>query len=231
MVEYITAWDIQRALADARARDQISDTLIVLEHPHTYTLGRSARRQHLLLGEEECRQQDIQVVEVDRGGDITYHGPGQLVAYPIRYLGIPDAAGRLPQVDYVGYIRCLEEVLIQTLGEFGIHARREQGFSGAWVDTPSGPLKIAAIGVRVNASGVSTHGIALNVAPDLSYFAGIIPCGIADKGVTSMAALLSERSPSVDMVAKQFASAFARVFGCALQPVTLESLLSRVAMP
>lgn len=230
-VEYKATWDIQRTLADARARDQVNDMLLLLEHPHTYTLGRSAQRKHLLLNEEECRQRNIQVIEADRGGDITYHGPGQLVAYPIRYLGIPDASGRLPQVDYVGYVRQLEEALIQTVGEFRIQARREEGFSGAWVDAPSGPLKIGAIGVRVNASGISTHGAALNVAPDLGYFAGIIPCGIVDKGVTSMAALLGGSPLSMDIVMEQFARTFARIFGCTLQPAALDSVLSRAETP
>ncbi len=222
---------MQRALADRRALGQIGDTLFVLEHPHTYTLGRSARREHLLLSEEMCRERGITVVDVDRGGDITYHGPGQLVAYPIRYLGTPDYAGRIPQVDYVGYVRRLEEVLIQTVGDFGIRARPEAGYSGAWVDMPGGPLKIAAIGVRVNAVGVSTHGVALNIAPDLSYFDGIIPCGIADKGVTSMAELLGSDALRMDVVRSHFCVAFERVFACRLVPAPLDSFLEGVNLP
>lgn len=230
-VDYLPAWDLQRALAAARAQRQIGDVLVVLEHPHTYTLGRVARREHLLLSEAECQRRGIQIVEVDRGGDITYHGPGQLVAYPVRYLGTPDAtSGRVPQVDYVGYIRRLEELLIRTVDVFGIEACRVEGYSGAWVDAEQGCLKIGAIGVRVNASGVSTHGVALNVSPDLSYFGGIIPCGIADKGVTSMHALLGDATPSMEEVRVAFIAAFERVFGCVMVPSTVNSLLGRVTL-
>lgn len=223
-VGYHAAWEAQRQLAAARAGNRIVDTLLLLEHPHTYTLGRSGKVEHLLMDEAERAEKGVQVVEVDRGGDITYHGPGQLVAYPILYLGRADARGHLPTADYVGYLRRLEEVLIRTVGEFGISARREEGYTGVWVDRPGGPEKIAAIGVRVSAGGVSTHGVALNVAPDLDYFRGIIPCGIADRPVTSMQALLGSAPPAGDVRAA-FASAFAGVFGCRLAPASLGDVL------
>jgi lipoyl(octanoyl) transferase len=225
LVDYQQAWDLQRSLADARAANSIDDTLILLEHPHTYTLGRSAHIEHLLLSADECAQRGIAVIDVDRGGDITYHGPGQLVAYPIRYLGQPDASGRLVATDYVGYVRRLEEVLIRTIAAFGITGQRVEGLTGVWVDTRIGPAKIAAIGVRVNARGVSTHGVALNVTPDLSYFDGIVPCGITDKAVTSLWVLLRDATPSMPDVIHAFTTAYESVFDCTLSPTELESLL------
>lgn len=225
LVDYQQAWDMQRSLAEARAANAIDDTLILLEHPHTYTLGRSAHIEHLLLSAHECAKRGIAVIDVDRGGDITYHGPGQLVAYPIRYLGQPDASGRLVPTDYVGYVRRLEEVLIRTIAAFGITGQRVEGLTGVWVETRVGQAKIAAIGVRVNARGVSTHGVALNVTPDLSYFDGIVPCGITDKAVTSLWVLLRNATPSMDEVITQFAAAYQDVFDCTLSPTELESLL------
>jgi len=211
-VDYQQAWDLQRRLAEKRARGDVADTVIVLEHPHTYTLGSSGHLENLLMSEEERTRRGVAVLNVDRGGDITYHGPGQMVAYPILHLGKADLSGRLPQADYVGYIRKLEAVIIDTLRPFGIQARRDKGFTGAWVDTPSGVEKIAAIGVRVTAAGVSMHGLALNVNPDLEYFRGIIPCGL-DKPVTSMAALLGEDCPTMEEVIRAFRAAFSAIFG------------------
>ncbi len=228
-VDYHTAWTLQRRLAEARAEERISDTLIILEHPPTYTLGRSGRPEHLLLSQTECRERGIELVEVDRGGDITYHGPGQIVAYPIWLLGQPDLSGRIPQANYVGYIRKLEEVLIQAVAPFGVRARREVGLTGVWVDTESGPSKLAAIGVRISARGVSTHGAALNVDPDLSYFEGIVPCGIANKGVTSLRALLGRTCPSVSAVRDSLTKAFESVFGCQLTAITLEQITTLIA--
>lgn len=224
-VDYYAAWDIQRRLAAARAEGRIEDSLLLLEHPHTYTLGRSGSAEHLLLDEAERARLGVEVVEVDRGGDITYHGPGQLVAYPIRYLGKADPAGHLPQADYVGYLRHLEKVLIRTVGAFGVVARREEGYTGVWVDTPAGPQKIAAIGVRVSAKGISTHGTALNVSVDLSYFAGIVPCGIHDRAVTSLRALLGNSAPSPDEAREAYTTAFADTFGYTMLPASLTDLL------
>jgi lipoyl(octanoyl) transferase len=215
LIAYHAAWDIQRELAEAHAAGQIDDTLLLLEHPHTYTLGRSADPAHLLMSADERARLGVTVVDVDRGGDITYHGPGQLVAYPIRYLGEADASGRLVRADYVGYLRQIEETVIRTIAVFGIEGRREEGLTGVWVDTPTGPEKIAAIGVRVSARGISTHGTALNVAPDLTYFRGIIPCGIADKPVTSLEKLLGSRTPPMQDVMVAFVAAYAAVFTCA----------------
>ncbi len=224
LIGYHEAWELQRRLAAARAAGRIADTLLLLEHPHTYTLGRSGRPEHLLMPEADRARLGIAVIEVDRGGDITYHGPGQLVAYPIRALGRADPSGRLPQADYIGYLRGLEEVLIRTLATWGINGQREAGYTGVWVHTPAGLEKVAALGVHVNAQGVSTHGVALNVTVDLSFFAGIVPCGIADRGVTSLQRLLGAATPPMQEVEEQFAAAYAGVFGCRMASEVLSNL-------
>ncbi|MGF1504512.1 MAG: lipoyl(octanoyl) transferase LipB [Anaerolineae bacterium] len=209
-VDYQQAWAWQKDLAAQRAANTIQDTLLVLAHPHTYTIGRSGSRDNLLLDKAVCRERGITVLDVDRGGDITYHGPGQLVAYPILDLGQPQADGRLLKADYVGYLRRLEDVQIATIAAFGLHGFREEGYTGVWTGSP--PAKIAAIGVRVNAKGISTHGIALNIDPDLSYFAGIIPCGITDRPVTSMGRLLGADCPPWEAVQDVFIETFISMF-------------------
>ena len=224
LVDYQVAWAWQRQLADARARNDLPDSVLALEHPHTYTLGSSGHLENLLMDEAERARRGVSVLQVDRGGDITYHGPGQLVAYPIFYLGRPDQSGRLPQADYVGFIRKLETVIIEAVRPFRIVSHREEGLTGAWVETPSGPEKIAAIGVKVTAGGVSMHGFALNVNPDLDYFRGIIPCGIADKPVTSMAALLGNDCPSMAEMANSLRVSFASTFEQEFQPTELNEL-------
>ena len=173
-VAYQEAWSLQNRLADARRAGIEPDTLILLEHPHTYTIGRSGTRDHVFLTEDELAVRGITCLEVDRGGDVTYHGPGQLVGYPIVDLG--------PRPEVGFYLRNLEGCLIDVLADFGIGAGRLAGYTGVWI----ADRKIAAIGVKVS-QGVTTHGFALNVATDLSLFTHILPCGIADKGVTSMA--------------------------------------------
>ena len=228
LIEYESAWELQRSLAAARAAGRIPDTLILLQHPHTYTVGRSGRDEHLLVSEKERKKKGASLFYVDRGGDITYHGPGQLVGYPIMVLGTPGTDGRLPAVDYVGYLRSIEEVLIQVCAEWQISAKRSLGYTGVWVNdgerahAPE-PRKIAAIGVKVNGRGISQHGFALNVDPDLSYFEGIVPCGLHDRGVTSMAQLLGQPM-GVDAVALAVARRFGHLFGFDWQPVTLEDV-------
>ena len=225
LVPYSDAWELQKRLAADRAADSIPDTLLLLEHPHTYTLGRSGRAENLLWDESQLAERGVTVEWVDRGGDITYHGPGQLVGYPILKLGKPTAAdGRLPQADYVGYVRRIEEMLIRALARFGIVSGQMNGLTGVWVqpDVASrcphcppaaklAPSKIAAIGVKVDARGVSQHGFALNVAPDMSYFDGIIPCGIRDHGVVSMADLLGD-APGMEAVMQAVTEEFGNVF-------------------
>ena len=182
LVPYDEAWGLQNRLADARRAGRVPDTLILLEHPHTYTIGRSGTRDHVFLSEQEMAQRGITCIEVDRGGDVTYHGPGQLVGYPIFDLG--------PTPDVGLYLRNLEGCLIDALADFGIKAGRLSGYTGVWI----GDRKIAAIGIKVS-QGVTTHGFALNVSTDLSLFTHILACGIPDKGVTSMALELGSAPP------------------------------------
>jgi lipoyl(octanoyl) transferase len=198
-VPFAEAAAIQTDLHERRAQGRCADTLILLEHPHVYTIGRRGSVDDVLWDAEALRRRGVEVVEADRGGQVTYHGPGQLVGYPIVDLG--------PGADLVAYVRRLEEVLIGTLLEFGLAAERDAGNTGVWVNG----AKIAAIGVRVTRA-VTKHGFALNVAPDLSYFAGIVPCGITDRGVTSMALEL-DGVPTVTAVGDAVERQFARVFG------------------
>jgi lipoyl(octanoyl) transferase len=198
-VPYADAWTLQTELHERRARGEIPDTLLLLEHPHVYTIGRRGERDDVLWNEASLRLRGVEVVETDRGGQVTYHGPGQLVGYPIIDLG--------PGADLVGYVRRLEDVLIGALERFAITAERDIGNTGVWVNDG----KIAAIGVRVT-RGVTKHGFAINVSTDLSYFAGIVPCGITDKGVTSIAQEIGAE-PSMPDVIETIDDEFRRVFG------------------
>ncbi len=204
-MDYLAAWEWQRELVRQRSAGAIGDTLLLIEHPHTYTLGRSTKDGHLLITPEQRAEQSIALVESDRGGDITYHGPGQVVGYPI--LKLSQHGG-----DLLRYLRLLEATLIVALASYGVTAGRIAGLTGVWVDD----AKIAAIGVKLSASGVTQHGFALNVATDLRYFQQIIPCGIADKGVTSLERLLGTAPPHAE-VEQQVAAAFGEVFGVDLE--------------
>ncbi len=210
LVPYDEGLRVQHEWAARREAGAVGDSLLLLEHPHVYTLGRKGKRENILLTDAQLAARGVAVHWVERGGDVTYHGPGQLVAYPILDL----AARRGQPLDYPRYVRDLERVLLATVAEFGITARQLEGYSGIWVERGARFDKLAAIGVHVNARGITTHGIALNVAPDLAYFGYIIPCGISDpdKGVTSMATRL-DPAPSLTEVAAAFARQFALVFG------------------
>ena len=183
-MDYQQAWQLQRALHADVVKGVLENTLVLLEHPSVYTAGRRTE-------EFERPVDGTDVIDVDRGGRITWHGPGQLVGYPIIKLSEP--------TEVVGFVREIESALINVCVELGIKAVRVEGRSGVWVVDSQGDRKIAAIGVRV-AKGVTMHGFALNVNPDLSAFASIIPCGIVDAGVTSLELELS-RSISIDEVA------------------------------
>ncbi len=211
LVPYAQALARQHELVAQHEAGAIPDTLLLLEHPHVYTLGRKGSMDNILLTEAQLAERGIEVRWVERGGDVTYHGPGQLVAYPILDL----LALRGP-LDYPRYVRDLERVLLATVADFGIAAVQLEGYSGIWVEQGQRRDKLAAIGVHVNGRGISSHGIALNVNPDLDYFGYIIPCGISepDKGVTSMAALLGQ-SLDLSAVAARFAQRFAEGFGLA----------------
>jgi len=185
LLPYDEGLALQEELVSRRRSGEIPDRLLLLEHPHVITLGTGADPEHLLLGEEERKRLGVQVREVGRGGDITYHGPGQLVGYPILDLN-PD------RKDLHRYLRDLEEVLILALSDFGVEAERIEGLTGVWVQG----AKVAAIGVRVSSGWITSHGFALNVCPDLRYFRAIVPCGIGDRPVTSLSRLL-ERDVSV----------------------------------
>jgi lipoyl(octanoyl) transferase len=199
-VAYAEALELQQQLVARRRTGDIPDTLLLLEHPHVITLGTSSSRDHILIDEEQGRLLGIDVFDTGRGGDVTYHGPGQLVGYPILDLK-PD------RCDLHRYVRDLEEVLIQAVGSFGITAARKEGLTGAW----AGDEKIAAIGVRVSSGWITSHGFALNVSTDLAFFDSIVPCGITEYGVTSMEKQLGS-APSFDDVCAAVTTAFSEVF-------------------
>jgi lipoate-protein ligase B len=188
---YKAVWDLQKEMQQQRIKGDIEDTLILVEHDPVYTLGKNANEDHLL----QSRDESVDVFNIERGGDITFHGPGQLVGYPIL-----DLSNYKKSVSW--YMRTLEQVLIDTLIEFKIAAQRNDGLTGVWV----GDKKIAALGVRIS-RWVTMHGFALNVNPNLSFYDGIIPCGIFDHGVTSMEQLLGETQNNdnvKNMVIKKF---------------------------
>jgi lipoyl(octanoyl) transferase len=217
VIAYREAWELQQLLVAERQDGTIPDTVVMLEHPPVYTLGRRASASNVLLGEAELSAAGIEVVPVDRGGDVTYHGPGQLVVYPIVRL-----AGQRHVVDFV---RALEEVALSALLRLGVRAERREGLTGVWV----GREKIVAIGVRVGAGGVTSHGLALNVDPDLAHFAGIVPCGLATEGVASLASL----GMTADMADARDAvrAALAEVLGARLIDTPRDAPLTRMATP
>ncbi|MDZ7373045.1 MAG: lipoyl(octanoyl) transferase LipB [candidate division KSB1 bacterium] len=201
-MEYRAAWDLQRSLFSARTRGEIPDTLLLLEHPPVFTIGRSGGQGDFRLPASRLSGLGIPVIECDRGGRVTFHGPGQLVGYPIL-----DLAQHRRDVHW--YLRTIEEVLIVTLDQFGIRAQRRPGLTGVWVDEQ----KIAAIGIKVS-RWVTMHGFALNVATDLHHFNYIVPCGIRNLGVTSMARVLGHKVDLLE-VADACVRAFAERFGFA----------------
>jgi lipoate-protein ligase B len=210
LLPYRVAWDWQAAAADS-VRNGGDEVLALLQHPPVYTFGRNVRPQHLLIDPEKLASMGAEVVESDRGGDITFHGPGQLVGYPIidlrrRNLGATD------------YVRALEDTLLRTLVSFEIAAERSPGRPGVWVDG----AKIAAIGVRVR-GGITTHGFALNVETDLSWFDAIVPCGLTNADVTSMQRVLGS-SPGMPEVMDALVESFASVFDCVLLAETGEAV-------
>lgn len=204
LMPYLPMWERQRALAAARVRGDIDDQLLLLEHEHVYTNGRRGDRAHLLIDEGGLERLGVRYHKIDRGGDITYHGPGQLVGYPIIDLGRAGLSVR-------SYVRKLEMAIVQTVAAFGIEADIIPGYTGVWI----GDEKLAAIGVKVS-YGVAYHGFALNVLPDLSYFHHITPCGLSNRGVTSMAHL-TDREITIAEVMPVCAQSFADVFGFDLQ--------------
>jgi lipoyl(octanoyl) transferase len=204
-VRYADGLDLQAKLVAERQGGEIPDQLLLLEHEPVFTLGRNARRENVLFSDEALRERGFDVFESGRGGDVTYHGPGQVVGYPILELP-PDRR------DVHRYVRDLEDVMIRCCADYGLEAGRVSGMSGTWV----GKEKIGAIGVRIS-RWVTSHGFALNVTTDLSAFDLIVPCGIQDRGVTSLERLLGRAVP-LDEVMDRLTAHFADVFGCELLP-------------
>ena len=238
LMEYETAWKLQEEYAREIAEGKRLPTLLLLEHPHVYTFGRRGKQENLLWGESQLKEKNIAIHWVDRGGDVTYHGPGQLVGYPLLPLGgvrsLPTSAlqsqetlqsTRIPQADYVGYVRKLEKTIIVALASLGLVAGLRSGLTGVWIQADvhsrcprckpedrRKPAKIAAIGVKVDARGISRHGFALNVNPDMEYWEGIIACGLQNEPIVSLADLFPE-PPSMDRVKQEVINAFHEVFG------------------
>lgn len=234
-IDYESAWKLQDEYAIEIAEGKRPPTLLLLEHPHVYTFGRRGKQENLLWNETELKEKGIATFWVDRGGDVTYHGPGQLVGYPLIPLGLPspdsgspkgmlrEGAGGEGKVDYVGYIRNLEKMLISVLMSYGIASGQRAGKTGVWVQADvhskcprckpqdkQKPAKIAAIGIKVDARGISRHGFALNVNPDMEYWDGIIACGL-NEPVVSLADLLPS-PPDIQDVKEKIKEAFNKIF-------------------
>ena len=220
-IGYAEAFALQQRLVAACKAGLIEDLLLICEHPHVITLGRNGKHEHLLASENVLRQKSVEFHVTDRGGDITYHGPGQIVGYPIMDLG---AIRR----DVHWYVRMLEEVMIRTTVEFGIAAKRVEGKTGIWVDAAETEEKLAAIGVHIS-RWVTSHGFAYNVATDLRYFDLIVPCGIAERKATSLEKILG-RAVRRDEVVPKLARHFGDVFGLQMQEATPAELLERLAV-
>lgn len=210
-IAYLPAWELQKRLHQRVADGALPNVLLLLEHPHVYTLGRRGKASDILVSPERLEELGVEVHYTDRGGEATYHGPGQLVGYPIVNLRV---WGGGP----LRYVRALEAALIATLAEFGVRGESEGRPTGVWV----GDTKIAAIGVKVS-RGVTMHGFALNVNPDLSYFDHIVPCGMPGSRVTSMARELAE-DIGVQQVIRALAHHFGEAFGMAIEWAALEGL-------
>lgn len=234
VIEYKRAWDLQNQIGEMISKGERLPTLMLLEHSHVFTFGRQGREENLLWDASECERRGVDVQWVDRGGDVTYHGPGQLVGYPLLPLaGIepqldPDADNTKqlkPPIDYIAYLRNLEKVIIKTLADFGAVGGQIKGQTGVWIQNDvlsrcvncppnqlKAPAKIASIGVKVDAQGISRHGFAINVDTDMSYFEGIRACGLENQNKAKLAYLV-EQTPSIDEVAIALAMNFGMVFG------------------
>ena len=240
LIGYAEAYALQKRIVAARKADAIEDVLLLCEHPHVITQGRNGKREHLLVGEHVLQQKGVEFYETSRGGDITYHGPGQIVGYPILNLGEI-------RRDVVWYVRMLEEAMIRATADFGISARREPGRTGVWVEVAEGgsslatrlprtesrghsPLapseKVGAIGVHIS-RWVTSHGFAYNVSTDLRFFDLIVPCGIADRKASSLEKLLG-RAVEKDEVAPRLAKHLGELFGRELQDTSKEELLKKL---
>lgn len=212
---YADAWALQKQLWQLRVDRKIEDVLLLTEHEHVYTLGKSGDDNHVIASAGELRASDTEIFHIDRGGDVTYHGPGQIVGYPIL-----DLNQYKPDIHL--YLRNIEKVIILSLADYGIHAGREEGLTGVWVDGE----KIAAIGVKVS-KWITMHGFALNVNTDLNRFERIIPCGIFHKGVTSIQKILGHSIP-LEEVHSLLVKNFCDVFGCEQKHTSKNELQSLI---
>ena len=219
LIGYEAAWALQRRVVAARKLALVPDVVLLCEHPHVITLGRNGRREHLLASEQVLRQMGVEFQVTNRGGDITYHGPGQLVAYPI--LNLAEI-----RRDVGWYVRQLEEAMIRTSAEFGVVAERREGRTGVWVGAAGLEEKLGAIGVHIS-RWVTSHGLAYNVTTDLRYFDLIVPCGIADRRATSLEKLLGRR---VEMggVSEQLARHLGGCIGRGVRQIEIEELEERL---
>jgi len=198
-IDYKEAWDLQYKIHTSRVQGNVKDHFLLLEHPNTYTLGKTADKSNLIGNEEYLKEKNISVYDIDRGGDITYHGPGQIVGYPI--INLNDW-----KQDTHKYLRALEEMIIRVCLEFGLIGRRDTEFTGVWIED----RKIAAIGIKVS-RWVTMHGFAFNINTDLSLFNGIIPCGISNKAVTSLRKEI-DKPVEIDFVKSLILKHFTEVF-------------------
>lgn len=219
LIDYKEAWDLQKQVLELRSAGKITDILFLLEHPHTYTLGKTADKKNLVGPESYLSENSISVYEIDRGGDITYHGPGQIVGYPI--ISLTDW-----KQDTHKYLRAIEEVIIKTCAHYGISGSRVQKYTGVWIND----RKIAAIGIKVS-RWFTMHGFAFNINTDLDLFTGIIPCGIADKEVTSLS---KETGREIDIkeVKEILTKNFMGVFEYTnVRRIAIEDLLNLIESP
>lgn len=241
IVPYPQSWHLQDQLAFEIAANKRPATLLLLQHPHTYTFGRRGQIKNLIWDKDELERRKISVLWVDRGGDVTYHGPGQLVGYPLipletSGLVVTNEAARLPQADYVGFVRKIEQSLMTALAHLGVVSQQQNGLTGVWVqphsisrlighpiqpDLAQPPAKIAAIGIKVDANGVTRHGFGLNVNPDMTYWQGIIACGLVGYPVTCLASL-RDPCPTIDQVEEAIISAFGKVFQFQMRIASLD---------
>jgi len=238
-IDYATGLRLQQSLVEMRKENRIGDVLLLLEHTPVITLGRNAKNTNVLASPEQLRNRGVEVFECDRGGDVTFHGPGQLVGYPIFDLrAFTSAEAKRKTLGAIEYVRRLEEVLIRTCADFGIETQRIPGLTGVWtapVSSSSGDVvfseaKIAAIGVHIS-RGVTSHGFALNVNTDLDFFNLIVPCGINAKPVTSMTKQLG-RPVSLDEVAQCVSHNFGIAFNSEIRRLeTLDALTGTVGIP
>ena len=219
LIAYAPAYDLQRQLVAARKARAIPDVLLLCEHPHVITLGRNGSRDNLRVSDDLLRLKNVEFHPSDRGGDITYHGPGQIVGYPVL-----DLAEHRRDIGW--YVAQLEEVMIRTTADYGLAAKRVCGRHGAWLDTPQGELKLGALGVHLS-RWVTSHGFAYNVSTDLSYFDLIVPCGISGKGVTSLDRALG-RPVATAEARERIVAHFAEIFGCNAKPLSTAELAEAV---